>query len=100
MTNYRHGHDAEKVAARYLQAEGYGVHALNWRHPRAEIDIVASSGEGSLLFVEVKYRQSAAQGSGLEYITPAKLRQMTFAAELWVAQYHYTEVTAFLDDLS
>jgi Holliday junction resolvase-like predicted endonuclease len=112
MTNYTHGHAAEKVAARYLQMAGYKVYALNWRHPRAEIDIVAQQDDGPLLFVEVKYRQSAHQGTGLEYITPTKLRQMRFAAELWVAQHRYSgdyqlaalevggadyQVTAFVD---
>jgi putative endonuclease len=115
MTNYSHGHDAEKVAAQYLAAEGYTVRMLNWRHPRAEIDIIAQRPDGSMVFVEVKYRQSAAQGYGLEYITSAKLRQMTFAAELWVSVHHYKgsyslaaievsgpgyEVSAFIDDLS
>jgi len=114
MTNYATGHRAEKVAARYLQAQGYKVYALNWRHPRAEIDIVAQMGGGPVTFVEVKHRTSANQGSGLDYITPTKLRQMSFAAELWVAQHGYRgeytlgaielagaqyEVTGFVPDI-
>jgi len=90
MTNYAHGHAAEKVAARHLQQQGYKVYALNWRHPRAEIDIVAQESSGPLLFIEVKYRETARQGGGLDYITPKKLQQMRFAAELWVAQHHYS----------
>jgi len=90
MTNYAHGHHAEKVAARWLQAQGYKVYALNWRTPRAEIDIVAQIPGGVLQFVEVKYRQSNRQGLGLEYITVGKQRRMRFAAELWVAQHHYS----------
>jgi putative endonuclease len=111
MTGYAHGHYAEVVAARYLQAQGYKVYALNWRTPRAEIDIVAQEPGGPLLFVEVKYRQSTGQGTGLDYITTRKLTQMGFAAELWIAQHNYIgeydlaavevsgpgyEVTAFL----
>jgi len=89
MTSYAYGHSAEKVAARYLQQLGYRVYALNWRHPRAEIDIVAQQPPGPLLFIEVKYRETTHQGAGLEYITPKKLQQMQFAAELWVAQHRY-----------
>jgi Holliday junction resolvase-like predicted endonuclease len=89
MTNHAHGHHAEKVAARYLQAQGYKVYELNWRTPRAEIDIIGQSPDGPLVFIEVKYRQSAHQGSGLEYITPTKQRQMRFAAELWIAMHGY-----------
>jgi len=89
MTNYAHGHDAEKVAARYLKKEGYKVLELNWRRPRAEIDIVAQQKHGPVIFVEVKYRESTVQGGGLDYITSRKLQQMQFAAELWVAENRY-----------
>jgi putative endonuclease len=89
MTDYAHGHHVEKVAARYLQTQGCKVFALNWRRPRAEIDIVAQSPTGTVLFVEVKYRATAAQGTGLEYITQAKQRQMQFAASLWVYEMRY-----------
>lgn len=115
MTNYAVGHRAERVAARWLQTRGYKVFELNWKHPRAEVDMIGQAPSGSLLFVEVKYRATSAQGSGLAYITPAKLRQMTFAADLWVAVHNYTglyelaaievsgpayEVTAFIDQLT
>lgn len=114
MTNYAHGHDAEKVAADYLKEEGYKVLELNWRRPRAEIDIIARKKRGPVLFVEVKYRENGYQGGGLDYITPSKLRQMQFAAELWVAENRYEgeyclgaveisgksyEVTNFLENL-
>lgn len=90
MTNYAHGHDAEKMAAEYLRGLKYEILELNWKRPRAEIDIVARKKHGPLTLFEVKYRESAGQGQGLDYITPAKLRQMVFAAELWVAENRYT----------
>lgn len=89
MTNYAHGHDAEKHAAGYLKKNGYKVFELNWRRPRAEIDIVARKKRGPITFVEVKYRESPSQGGGLDYITPGKLEQMQFAAEMWVAENKY-----------
>ncbi len=94
MTNYSAGHEAEKIAARYLEKHGYKVAALNWRHARAEIDIVAEKREvfglrRHLVFFEVKYRKTSNQGHGLDYITPKKLAQMQFAAQLYVAQHDY-----------
>jgi len=95
MTNYSHGHDAEKVAAEYLKSHGYTVLELNWRHVRAEIDIVAHKRsllrlqKHPMVFFEVKYRKTAEQGNGLDYITQKKLLQMQFAAELWVATHNY-----------
>lgn len=121
MTNYSAGHDAEKVAAEYIKRHGYVVLELNWRHARAEIDIIAQKktlfglGDKSVVFFEVKYRKTAAQGHGLDYITPKKLNQMKFAAELWVATHNYIgeytvgavevsgddyAVTAFLENVS
>ena len=88
MTNYQHGHDAEAVAADYLRERGYAVMEQNWRTRYCEIDIVTTKG-GTLYFVEVKARSTARQGSGLDYITPKKLRQMSFAAELWVAAHSW-----------
>ncbi|PID32103.1 hypothetical protein CR970_02195 [Candidatus Saccharibacteria bacterium] len=84
MTNYRSGHDAEQVAADYLRSKGYAVRDINWRTRYCEIDIVAEK-HRVLYFVEVKSRRTGQQGSGLDYILPRKLRQMSFAAELWVA---------------
>lgn len=75
---------AEDAAADYLRNKGYKVLDQNWRTRWCEIDVVAKKGN-RIYFVEVKYRQSEDWGSGLEYITPKKLKQMSFAAEFWVS---------------
>lgn len=94
MTNYEHGHHAEKVAAHHLEGLGYAILTLNWRHPRGEIDIIAQKqrrgrAAGPVVLFEVKYRRHLTQGQGLDYITARKLEQMRFAAELWALQAHY-----------
>ena len=89
MTNYKSGHDAENHSARYLKSKGFKVLDQNWKTPRCEIDIVAGKGD-TVYFVEVKYRKTGQQGSGLEYITPKKITQMQFAAECWISANKYT----------
>lgn len=89
MTNYRTGHLAEKHAADYLAQQGYEIVACNWRTKYCEIDIIARKNK-TVHFVEVKYRKTAWQGTGLDYITPAKLKQMRFAAELWVNEQDWS----------
>lgn len=89
MTNYASGHKAERVAADFLQTQGYTILASNWRHKRAEIDIIAQlqprwRPRGAIVFFEVKYRRTSGQGRGFDYITDAKLTQMQFAANLWM----------------
>jgi len=76
---------AEQVAAAFLVQQGYRVLAQNWKTQRCEIDIVAEK-DGSLHFVEVKYREQSGQGSGLDYITKGKLKQMKFAAEIYAME--------------
>lgn len=83
MTNYQTGHDAEKQAAKYLVKQGFKIRELNWKTKFCEIDIVAEK-DKTIHFVEVKSRKNSYQGTGLEYITPKKLKQMSFAAEMWV----------------
>lgn len=83
MTNFAHGRAAEEAAASFLEAKGCEVLERNWRTRYCEIDIIACRRK-TIYFCEVKYRQTAQQGRGLEYITPKKLRQMRFAAETWV----------------
>lgn len=88
------GKQAEEVAAEFLKSKGYKILAMNWRRPSCEIDIVASLKQGfnkpkKVHFFEVKYRKGDEQGSGIDYITPGKHKQMEFAARVWVSENNY-----------
>lgn len=82
------GRRAESIAAEFLRVKGCEIIAQNWRTRWCEIDVVAARAQ-TIYFCEVKYRASARQGYGLDYITPKKLRQMRFAAESWVHRYSW-----------
>jgi uncharacterized protein (TIGR00252 family) len=83
------GQAAEDEAAHYLQGLGFRIREQNWRTRWCEIDIVAEKA-GVVYLVEVKYRRSGYQGSGLDYITPKKLKQMHFAATMWVHDHKWS----------
>jgi putative endonuclease len=85
MSSTETGRKAEAAARVYLEMRGFKIIEQNWRLPRAEIDIVAEK-DGVVHFVEVKYRFKDDQGSGLDAITPTKLKQMHRAAWLWVSE--------------
>jgi Holliday junction resolvase-like predicted endonuclease len=89
MSSTSVGREAESKAAGYLKSLGFKIRELNWKTRVCEIDIVAEK-DKSIYFVEVKYRRNAAQGIGLDYITDKKLKQMQFAAEMWVQNYGWT----------
>lgn len=76
------GNESESAAAKWLEEQGYRVESRNWKTKFCEIDIVASKDE-YVYFVEVKHRREGTSGDGLAAITARKLRQMTFAAELY-----------------
>jgi len=88
MTTFEIGRKAETVAAAFLQRKGCEILAQNWRTRHCEIDIIARK-DAILYFCEVKYRSRPDQGYGMDYVTQAKLRQMTFAADCWIAAHHY-----------
>ena len=74
---------AEATVAGHLTSLGYRIIDQNWRTPSCEIDIVARKNK-TMYFVEVKYRKTTQQGTGADYITASKIRQMKYAARLWV----------------
>lgn len=88
MTTTATGRQAETAAANYLEYYGFEVLDRNFRTRQCEIDIVARK-DDIVYCVEVKYRAHSTQGTGLEYITYQKLRQMRFAAEVWSAQHYW-----------
>lgn len=113
MTTTSTGRQAEAKAVKYLKQDSFTVLEQNWRTRYCEIDIIAQK-DKTIYFVEVKYRATDSWGGGLDYITPNKLKQMGFAAEVWVSankwQHDYQlaaievsgkdfEVTNFLVDL-
>lgn len=85
MSSFTRGRQAEARAAAFLEEQGYAIKSQNWRTRRCEIDIIAEK-DTVTYFVEVKYRSSPKQGTGMEYVTPAKLRQMRYAAETWISE--------------
>ncbi|HVO86769.1 MAG TPA: YraN family protein [Candidatus Binatia bacterium] len=82
------GKAAEAAVAEHLKKTGYEIIEMNWRRRVCEIDIVAKK-DKVIYFTEVKYRSSDAQGSGLDYLTDKKLKQLEFAAQLWVAENNW-----------
>ena len=88
MSSTQIGAAGEQAAAEYLMRHGFRVLERNFKTPRCEIDIIAQKGN-CLYFVEVKYRSSDRQGSGLEYVTSRKRYHMQRAAELWLQAHNW-----------
>ena len=74
------GDAAEEAAARYLCGLGYRIIRRNVRGPGGEIDIVAQDG-ATIVFVEVKARDSAGYGSALAAVDARKRKRIRALAE-------------------
>ncbi len=75
---------AERAVAQKLKSDGHKILDQNWKLPVCEIDIISQKAN-TVYFTEVKYRAKLAYGSGFEYVSKVKQRQMLFSAKIWLA---------------
>ena len=74
------GRGGEALAKEYLEARGYQPLRQNYRSGPREIDLIMRYGE-TIVFIEVKARTKTQFGTPAEFVTPAKRKLLTLAAE-------------------
>lgn len=79
------GKEGERIALFFLKEAGYTIVATNWRHQKAEIDLIIRRND-NLIFVEVKTRSSIKYGHPAEFITLKKQTLMQDAAEAYLLE--------------
>jgi putative endonuclease len=79
----RLGREGEDAAVRLLEASGYAVIARNVRLPGGEIDVIARERD-TIVFVEVKARDSQRFGSALAAVDARKRRTLRALAADWL----------------
>jgi putative endonuclease len=76
------GKDGEGIAKRHFESLGYELVAENFRHQRAETDLIFKNDLKKLLvFVEVKTRRSRTFGEPEESVTERKMEQIIKSAQ-------------------
>lgn len=81
-----HGQAGEDRALEYLTGHGLTLVERNFRCKVGEIDLVMRD-KGSLVFVEVRRRDSFDYGGAIASVTPAKQRRMVRAAQYYLLRY-------------
>lgn len=87
------GDAAEAQAAVWLQAQGLALVERNYRvargpgAPGGEIDLVMRERDGTLVFVEVRARSSAAQGGAAASVGARKQQRLVFAARHYLLRF-------------
>jgi putative endonuclease len=89
------GEDKERLACAYLEARGLRVVTRNYRCRRGEIDLVMGE-QGTLVFVEVRYRASTRFGTPAETIDLKKRRRIAAAAAHYLL-HHPTNLACRFD---
>ena len=82
------GEKGEAIAYDYLQQKGYRIVEQNWRHKRAEIDLIAWDQE-TLVFIEVKTRSNDLFGKPEDAVNPKKERLIIRAGQAYMEQVKY-----------
>ncbi|MCG8037173.1 MAG: YraN family protein [Candidatus Thiodiazotropha taylori] len=88
------GEAAEQLAVDYLSRRGLKLVTRNFRCKVGEIDLIMRE-KRTLVFVEVRYRQSDDYGSALESITPSKQRKLLAAANLYLQKNRIDQACRF-----
>ena len=93
------GKSGEDLACRELERRGYAILARRYRRRRGEIDIIARDG-ATLVFVEVKARDSHEFGDASEAVTALKQRRMTELARDYLMRNRLTDCPCRFDVVS
>lgn len=82
----------EQAAADFLRQQGLRILEQNYRCRQGEIDLIAQEGR-TLVFVEVKYRKTAAMGDPAEAVTALKQSRIRNAAGYYLYSRRHGEDT-------
>jgi putative endonuclease len=93
------GKTGEDLACRELERRGYAILARRYRQRGGELDIIAQDG-ATLVFIEVKARDSRAFGQAAEAVTPQKRRRITKLALGYMMRHHFTDRPCRFDVVS
>ncbi len=83
----RLGRWGEKRCEKYLRARGYRTLARNYNCAVGEIDLVMSSPDGAIVFIEVKTRRSEEFARARDAVNRRKRLRMTRAAQYFRRVY-------------
>lgn len=90
LTTKAIGDSTEALAASYLKAQGLTLATQNYSSKYGEIDLICKDGQ-TWVFVEVKYRRSAAYGGAISTISSTKQQKLKLCASFYLQQLGINE---------
>lgn len=89
----------EKKAAEYLRRQGYEILEHNFRCRLGEIDLIARE-DGTLVFIEVKYRAGSSRGDPSCAVNTKKRMRISNAAAYYLYRNGWAGVSCRFDVVS
>ncbi len=86
------GEEQESLAVSYLEANGYEIIQRNFYCKAGEIDIIAKQ-EEYLVFIEIRFRSSVANGYPEESVTKRKQNRIIQSARYYMYKMRLSEDT-------
>ena len=99
MNKRKFGEGWEYRAQNYLKSKNYTILHKNWTCRWGEIDLIAQD-QGTLVFVEVKYRSSEKFGNPWEAVSAHKRKNQLKAAKVYLAHSGYKHKSWRFDVIS
>ena len=87
MNRRKIGALGERIAADYLEQQGYRVRERNFRSQEGEIDIIAEK-DDFLVFVEVRTRRSSSFVTPEESLTRSKIERLINLSQSYIQSHH------------
>ena len=80
------GELGERVAARWMERQGWRVVQRRFRNGRRDIDLVMER-DGTVAFVEVKARRGDSFGTPVEAVNWRKQKELAKSAHVWIDRH-------------
>ena len=75
----------EQIAVDHLCSLGMRIIERNWRCRYGELDVIAATDDGTVVFVEVKTRTGDGFGGVEQAVSPRKVQRIRRLAGVWLA---------------
>lgn len=87
ISRTQRGREIESRAQIDLQVRGFKIIGQNYRKKFGELDFILEENSRVLVFLEVRSKKSGDWRSGLEMVSPEKIRRLKLTAQSFLSHY-------------
>ena len=100
MDTRKKGSSGEDQAVDYLLSNGYTIITRNYQSRKGEIDCIAESPDGHLVFIEVKAGRSTSSGHPFYWINKSKQKKIVSMAKLYLFEHEISNKPCRFDAIA